>query len=129
MFCNEQKNDRSCSGNYRSNVSECLFQLKSKRDRNTAIGAGAGALGGAVLTDGSTLGTIRCSRRWCYWYEVGEIIVNKCRLSTRNYNTLDSVQYEIANNTHSKIFESHGYIRGFYVSRLQVLPSSFRFKH
>lgn len=29
----------------------------SKRDRNTAIGAGAGALGGAVLTDGSTLGT------------------------------------------------------------------------
>ena len=28
----------------------------SKRDRNTAIGAGAGALGGAVLTDGSTLG-------------------------------------------------------------------------
>ncbi|HDS6267548.1 TPA: osmotically-inducible lipoprotein OsmB, partial [Klebsiella aerogenes] len=27
----------------------------SKRDRNTAIGAGAGALGGAVLTDGSTL--------------------------------------------------------------------------
>ena len=30
----------------------------SKRDRNTAIGAGAGALGGAVLTDGSTLGTL-----------------------------------------------------------------------
>ena len=29
----------------------------SKRDRNTAIGAGAGALGGAVLTDGSRLGT------------------------------------------------------------------------
>lgn len=28
----------------------------SKRDRNTAIGAGAGAIGGAVLTDGSTLG-------------------------------------------------------------------------
>ncbi|VTM88181.1 lipoprotein [Raoultella ornithinolytica] len=28
----------------------------SKRDRNTAIGAGAGALGGAVLTDGSALG-------------------------------------------------------------------------
>lgn len=25
----------------------------SKRDRNTAIGAGAGALGGAVLTDGA----------------------------------------------------------------------------
>ncbi|MGO0392868.1 osmotically-inducible lipoprotein OsmB [Escherichia coli] len=30
----------------------------SKRDGNTAIGAGAGALGGAVLTDGSTLGTL-----------------------------------------------------------------------
>jgi osmotically inducible lipoprotein OsmB len=30
----------------------------SKRDRNTAIGAGAGALGGAVLTDGSALGTL-----------------------------------------------------------------------
>ena len=30
----------------------------SKRERNTAIGAGAGALGGAVLTDGSTLGTL-----------------------------------------------------------------------
>ncbi|QCR36189.1 osmotically-inducible lipoprotein OsmB [Nissabacter sp. SGAir0207] len=30
----------------------------SHRDRNTAIGAGAGALGGAVLTDGSTLGTL-----------------------------------------------------------------------
>ncbi|QUJ02862.1 glycine zipper 2TM domain-containing protein [Salmonella enterica subsp. enterica] len=30
----------------------------SKRDpRSTAIGAGAGALGGAVLTDGGTLGT------------------------------------------------------------------------
>ena len=27
-------------------------------NRNTAIGAGAGALGGAVLTDGSTLGTL-----------------------------------------------------------------------
>lgn len=30
----------------------------SKRDRNTAIGAGVGAVGGAVLTDGSTLGTL-----------------------------------------------------------------------
>ncbi|ATA23801.1 glycine zipper 2TM domain [Brenneria goodwinii] len=30
----------------------------SKRDRNTAIGAGAGAVGGAVLTDGGTLGTL-----------------------------------------------------------------------
>ncbi|MCJ0765218.1 glycine zipper 2TM domain-containing protein [Variovorax terrae] len=30
----------------------------STRDRNTAIGAGAGAVGGAVLTGGSTLGTV-----------------------------------------------------------------------
>lgn len=30
----------------------------SKRDRNTAIGAGAGAVGGAILTDGSALGTL-----------------------------------------------------------------------
>ena len=30
----------------------------SKRDRNTAIGAGAGAIGGAVVTDGSALGTL-----------------------------------------------------------------------
>ncbi|MFP1724759.1 MULTISPECIES: osmotically-inducible lipoprotein OsmB [Lonsdalea] len=30
----------------------------SKRDRNTAIGAGVGAVGGAVLTGGSTLGTL-----------------------------------------------------------------------
>ena len=30
----------------------------SKRDRNPAIGAGAGAIGGAVLTDGSALGTL-----------------------------------------------------------------------
>ena len=30
----------------------------SKRDRNTAIGAGAGALGGGRITDSSTLGTL-----------------------------------------------------------------------
>lgn len=30
----------------------------STQDRNTAIGAGAGAVGGAVLTGGSTAGTI-----------------------------------------------------------------------
>jgi len=30
----------------------------STRDRNTAIGAGAGAVGGAVLTNGSALGTL-----------------------------------------------------------------------
>lgn len=39
----------------------------SKRDRNTAIGAGAGAIGGAVLTDGSALGTWWRSSRWYYW--------------------------------------------------------------
>ncbi|MDO8893715.1 MAG: glycine zipper 2TM domain-containing protein [Nitrosomonas sp.] len=30
----------------------------STRDRNTALGAGVGAVGGAVLTGGSTLGTV-----------------------------------------------------------------------
>ncbi len=30
----------------------------SRRDRNTAIGAGAGAIGGAILTNGSGLGTV-----------------------------------------------------------------------
>lgn len=30
----------------------------SERDKNTAIGAGAGAVGGAVITGGSTAGTI-----------------------------------------------------------------------
>jgi osmotically inducible lipoprotein OsmB len=30
----------------------------SSRDKNTAIGAGAGAIGGAILTGGGTAGTI-----------------------------------------------------------------------
>ena len=30
----------------------------SKQDKNTAIGAGAGAVGGAILTGGSTIGTV-----------------------------------------------------------------------
>lgn len=30
----------------------------SNQDKNTAIGAGAGAVGGAVLTGGSTMGTL-----------------------------------------------------------------------
>lgn len=30
----------------------------SRRDRNTAVGAGVGAVGGAVLTGGSGVGTI-----------------------------------------------------------------------
>jgi osmotically inducible lipoprotein OsmB len=30
----------------------------STRDKNTAIGAGVGAVGGAILTGGSTLGTV-----------------------------------------------------------------------
>jgi osmotically inducible lipoprotein OsmB len=30
----------------------------SKQDRNTAIGAGVGAVGGAVLTGGSAVGTV-----------------------------------------------------------------------
>ncbi|SUC27095.1 lipoprotein [Providencia rustigianii] len=40
----------------------------SKRDKNTAIGAGIGAVGGAILTDGSALGTVGGSGyRWYYW--------------------------------------------------------------
>lgn len=30
----------------------------SRQGNNTAVGAGAGAVGGAILTDGSTLGTL-----------------------------------------------------------------------
>jgi osmotically inducible lipoprotein OsmB len=30
----------------------------SQRDQNTAVGAGIGAVGGAVLTGGSTMGTV-----------------------------------------------------------------------
>lgn len=30
----------------------------SNQDKNTAVGAGVGAVGGAVLTGGSTLGTV-----------------------------------------------------------------------
>ncbi len=30
----------------------------STQDKNTAVGAGVGAVGGAVLTDGSTAGTV-----------------------------------------------------------------------
>lgn len=30
----------------------------STRDKNTAIGAGIGAIGGAILTNGSALGTV-----------------------------------------------------------------------
>ncbi|MDB5797045.1 MAG: putative lipoprotein [Paucimonas sp.] len=30
----------------------------SAQDKNTAIGAGVGAVGGSVLTNGSTLGTV-----------------------------------------------------------------------
>ncbi|AFH91984.1 TPA: osmotically-inducible lipoprotein OsmB [Providencia stuartii] len=30
----------------------------SKRDKNTAVGAGVGAVGGAILTGGSALGTV-----------------------------------------------------------------------
>ena len=32
--------------------------VMSKQDKNTAIGAGVGAVGGSVLTGGSTLGTV-----------------------------------------------------------------------
>lgn len=46
----------------------------SKRDRNTAIGAGAGALGGAVLTDGSTLDPGRRGGRRRDWSPGWKII-------------------------------------------------------
>jgi osmotically inducible lipoprotein OsmB len=36
----------------------CACADMSKQDRNTAIGAGAGAVGGAVLTHGSAAGTV-----------------------------------------------------------------------
>ncbi|ART80857.1 osmotically-inducible lipoprotein OsmB [Oceanisphaera avium] len=44
-------------------ASTLLFGLSacsnmSERDRNTAIGAGAGGVAGAVLTGGSTMGTL-----------------------------------------------------------------------
>ena len=44
-------------------VCASLFSLgacsgMSARDRNTAVGAGVGAVGGAVLTGGSGLGTV-----------------------------------------------------------------------
>jgi len=44
-------------------VAAVLFGLggcsgMSTQDRNTAIGAGAGAVGGAVLTGGSAVGTV-----------------------------------------------------------------------
>jgi osmotically inducible lipoprotein OsmB len=42
----------------------------STQDKNTAIGAGVGAVGGAVLTGGSTLGTVGGAA-------VGGIIGNK----------------------------------------------------
>ncbi len=54
--CNEQKMTAAVLAITRNVLSACSNW--SKRDRNTAIGAGAGALGGAVLTDGSTLGTL-----------------------------------------------------------------------
>ncbi len=47
----------------------------SKRDRNTAIGAGAGAIGGAVLTDGSALWNPGWrGGRWYYWSPGWQII-------------------------------------------------------
>ncbi|ALU88227.1 membrane protein [Herbaspirillum rubrisubalbicans] len=47
-----------------STVAICAFATltgcsnMSQRDKNTAIGAGVGAVGGAVLTGGSGLGTV-----------------------------------------------------------------------
>lgn len=36
----------------------CSCGSMSSRDKATAIGAGVGAVGGAILTNGSTLGTV-----------------------------------------------------------------------
>ncbi|WIT11116.1 glycine zipper 2TM domain-containing protein [Paucibacter sediminis] len=52
---------------YRTQISLCSLILllglsacagMSHRDRNVAVGAGVGAVGGAVLTGGSTVGTV-----------------------------------------------------------------------
>ena len=45
MFIGTAMNLTACSG-------------MSERDKNTAIGAGAGAVGGAILTGGSAVGTV-----------------------------------------------------------------------
>lgn len=50
------KNGRCCAGNHRSNVSERLLKLVQARSQH-GYWRRCGALGGAVLTDGSTLGT------------------------------------------------------------------------
>ncbi|HGN1707216.1 TPA: osmotically-inducible lipoprotein OsmB [Providencia rettgeri] len=39
-------------------VSVSACSNMSKRDKNTAVGAGVGAVGGAVLTGGSSVGTV-----------------------------------------------------------------------
>lgn len=39
-------------------LSACSSHDMTTRERNTALGAGIGALGGAVLTDGSAAGAI-----------------------------------------------------------------------
>lgn len=51
---------RSCNAAAAVLITLCLGACAgmSKQDQNTAVGAGAGALGGAVLTGGSTIGTI-----------------------------------------------------------------------
>lgn len=48
----------------------------SARDKNTAIGAGIGAVGGAVLTGGSALGTVGGAA-------VGGVIGNQINTNTK----------------------------------------------
>ena len=48
----------------------------STRDKNTAIGAGIGAVGGAVLTGGSALGTVGGAA-------VGGVIGNQINTNTK----------------------------------------------
>lgn len=57
MFMTSKKNGRCCAGNHRSNVSERLLKLVQARSQHGYWRRGWG-VGGAVLTDGSTLGTL-----------------------------------------------------------------------
>ncbi len=59
-----EKTNRRIPGYARMSIAAAMLLLlgacsgMSAQDRSTAIGAGAGALGGAVLTGGSAVGTV-----------------------------------------------------------------------
>ncbi|MDT8997711.1 glycine zipper 2TM domain-containing protein [Paucibacter sp. APW11] len=54
----------------------------SRRDRDVAVGAGVGALGGAVLTGGSTVGTVGGAA-------VGAVIANEADKDKRKRREKD----------------------------------------